>query len=207
MNPNRLPMPVLLLASCALPAGERWRPMLDPGSRDLWTITDYGGQGEVVFGAGHLILGAGSPLTGVTWRGPLPGERYEIELRVTRLEGDDFFLGLTFPVRGKTLTLVLGGFGGTICGLSCLDGLDASENESRFLSAFETGRPYAVRLSVEPDRIRVWIDGRLRVDQRLEGRELSVRAEVRPSRPLGLCSYATRARVEGLAWRPAGRLE
>jgi hypothetical protein len=192
---------VLLLAACTTP----WRPLFDGRSLDGLLVTDFGGQGAVHVTDGALVLDQGSPLTGVTIVRELPAGDYELELTAARLLGSDFFCGLTFPVGtdgSDCLTLVLGGWGGSVCGLSSLDGDDAAHNDTRRTRHFELGRPYRVHLQVAGDRVRATVDGEVLVDCDLRGRALSLRAEVEPSRPFGICSFATRAAIRDLRWRP-----
>jgi hypothetical protein len=179
-----------------------WQSLFDGSSLAGWSATEFGGEGEVVVRDGRLQLGLGSPLTGATWQGPLPHGDYELELRARRELGNDFFCGLTFPVGAGHLTLVLGGWGGSVCGLSSLDGLDASRNATRTLRHFAAGRDYRIQLSVRSDRIAVVVDGDplLAIDPRRH--TLSLRPEVELSRPLGLASFATAASFAGLRWRP-----
>jgi len=110
---------------------------------------------------------------------------------------------VTFPVHDAHLTLVLGGWGGSLCGISSLDGEDASNNETRTLRRFEEGRDYRVLLRVRQDHLEVDLDGAPLLRAALEGRALSLRPEVELSRPLGIASFGTRARVRALRWRPA----
>jgi hypothetical protein len=156
----------------------------------------FGGDGEIGVEDGRLVLGMGSPLTGVVWRGAeLPRTDYEVELTAARLAGSDFFCGLTFPVGEGHATLVLGGWGGSLCGISSIDGYDASENETTKFIYLETGREFAVRLRVRPGRIEAWLDGEPLVDVSVEGREVSTRPEVEGSLPFGIASFATRAAI------------
>ncbi len=143
----------------------------------------------------------GQPLTGVTWHEPIPSGDYELELLATRLAGDDFFVGLTFPVGEAHLTLVLGGWGGALCGLSCLDGEDASGNETKFFRAFEKGRETHVRLEVVAGRVRCWIDDENVIDLDTTDRELSLRTEVELNAPLGIATFLTRSSYRDLRWR------
>jgi hypothetical protein len=204
-----------LLAACAAapaapppaearPAQAAWTALFDGETLGAWRPTAFGGEGEVRVEDGRLVLPAGSPLTGVTWTGALPPRDYELVLTATKLSGNDFFCGLTFPVGEAHLTLVLGGWGGALCGLSCLDGMDASSNETMTFRAFDTDRPYRVRVRVEGTRVTAWVDDEVLVSVDTAGRELSLRIEVALSRPLGVATFATAAALEDLAWRPVG---
>ena len=75
-----------------------------------------------------------------------------------RIEGNDFFCGMTFPAGKDPCTLIIGGWGGTTVGLSSIDGLDASDNSTRTLMQFEKNRWYHIRLAVTDTKIEAWID-------------------------------------------------
>ena len=193
---------LLVLSACRVaPAEPAWIELFDGRSLGGFQTTDFGGQGEVVVRDGRLQLGSGSPLTGVTWTGALPHGDYELELVGRRESGSDFFCGLTFPVGDAHLTLVLGGWGGSLCGLSSLDGNDAAHNNTRVLRSFQNGRDHTIRLSITPTRVAVAIDGDALLTADLRGHALGVRPEVQLSRPLGLASFATDASFTLLRWR------
>jgi hypothetical protein len=196
------PAPTPSPAAGAAPAAdEPWRPLFDGSTLAHWTSVAFGGEGSVHIDGGRLILEPGSPLTGVLADQELPAS-YELDLLAARLLGNDFFCGLTFPVADAHLTLVLGGWGGAVCGLSSLDGLDAAHNDTRHLRAFARGAQIAIRVRVEPERVSVALDGVPFLDCDLHGRALSLRAEMEPCRGLAIASYATRASIARCAWRP-----
>ena len=180
-----------------------WQDLFDGRSLDGLERTSFGGEGEVVVENGALLFDFGYPLTGVTVPAAQPpSDRYELEVVAARVDGNDFFCGLTFPVGDAHLTLVLGGWGGAVSGLSSLDGADAANNETRVVRAFEHDRDYTVRLRVTPERVEVDVDDEPLLAADLTGRMLSLRSEVLPCRPLGVCSFSTRARIRALRWRP-----
>ena len=190
-------MVLLGAASCS-----SWRPLFD-GSLDNWAKTDFGGQGEIEVRDGRIMLEAGSPLTGITWKGKAPMRvDYELELRAERVDGNDFFCCLTFPVGDEHLSLVLGGWGGSLVGISSLDGRDASDNETMQMIALEDRHAYTVRVRVRREHLECFLDGKRVVNVSLEGRELSLRPEVLECRPLGVCAFATRAAFDSIRWRP-----
>lgn len=210
-------LPLLVLAAClaapranseaaaddaALANEVAWIDLFDGHSLGAFAVTDYGGQGEVAVRNGRLHLGIGNPLTGVTWSGAPPRGDYELELIARREQGNDFFAALTFPVGDECLTLVLGGWGGSLCGLSSLDGLDASRNPTRTSRAFPPGRDAHVHLVVTAELVRVDLDGAPLLRADLRGRRLSLRPEVELSRPLGLIAFASEGSIARLCWRP-----
>lgn len=190
-----------LAAGCAAPPAP-WIELFDGRDLGAFVPTSFGGEGPVEVHDGALQLGFGSPLTGVTWTGTPPAGAYELEVVAARRHGSDFFCGLTFPVGEHHLTLVLGGWGGSVCGLSRIDGLDAAHNETRTLRRFTAGRNYTARVVVAPDRVAVELDGTPLCAVPRAGRRFDLRPEVLPSRPLGLCAFATVATVQRVRWRP-----
>jgi hypothetical protein len=136
-------------------------------------------------------------MTGITWAGPaLPTTSYELELQAMRVEGGDFFAGITFPVAEAHCSLILGGWGGTVVGLSSINGMDASENSTSQSVEFESGRWYHVRIRVTPARIEAWLDGRHIIDQELARNSVDVRIEMNASRPLGVASWRTKSALK-----------
>jgi hypothetical protein len=186
------------LGGCAADAG--WRAVTD-GRTGVQPVV-FGGDGAVEPCEGGLRLEPGSPLTGVTFDCALPDRDYEVELEAMRLSGTDFFCGLTLPTPAGCLSLILGGWGGAVCGLSCLDGRDAAHNETRCTRHFDRGRHYRVRVRVTAARIEVDLDGNPLLAADLLGRRASVRAELDLCQPFGVATFLTRAEIRGLRWRP-----
>jgi acyl dehydratase len=166
--------------------------------------TEFGGEGLASIERNRILLEPGVPLAGVTWTGAPPVPPYALEVEFTKRFGNDFPCALTFPVAGAHLSLVLGGWGGTVCGLSSLDGLDASRNETRFLRSFPPGARTHVRVEVSEDAVRVALDGVELVRVEVAGRTLGLRAEVLASRPLGIAAFATAVEVHSIRWGPLG---
>ena len=165
-----------------------------------WKNSMFGGDGEITVEDGQLILDRGNELTGVTWKDgkTLPKFNYEISLEAQRVEGSDFFCGLTFPIKDDPCSLILGGWGGTVCGISSLDFRDASENETTLFREFKNGQWYKIRLRVLEKRLTAWIDGKEIIDVDLTGKKIGIRSEVDPSKPLGFCSYSTKAALRNI---------
>src|SRR5690606_15348331 len=89
-----------------------------------WVECRFGGDGPIEIKDSVISLGFGDPLTGVRWEGEFPKLDYEIELEARRTGGFDFFCGLTLPVGDQRCSLILGGWGGSLIGISSIDGLD-----------------------------------------------------------------------------------
>jgi hypothetical protein len=187
----------------ASPAAEPgWRPLFDGKDLGQWKPTPFGGEGEVRVEEGLLRVAVGSDMSGITWTGEFPRTSFEVSLEARRDDGFDFFCGLTFPVGDGACSLIVGGWGGTVVGLSSIDGLDASQNATTTAGDFESNRWYAIRVQVTPRRIVCFIDDKPVVDQAVEGHAFDVRSEMLPARPLGIATYATAASLRSLRWRP-----
>lgn len=167
-----------------------------------WKITDFGGQGDVYVKDGAIYLEMGNDMTGVNWTGPLVRMNYEITLEAMRVDGSDFFCGLTFPVADKPCSLILGGWGGGVCGLSNIDYYDAANNETTKFISFENNKWYRVRLRVTPDRIEAWLDDEELVNIETTGRKIDIRPEVDLSQPLGIATWCTSGAIRNIRLRP-----
>lgn len=181
---------------------DEWRSLFDGKTLAGWKSANFGGEGEVLVENGQLILDMGSNMTGVTWiGGDLPRVDYEIRLEAMKVDGNDFFCGLTFPVRDSYCSLIIGGWGGGIVGLSSLDGEDASENETTKIMGFQKGRWYRIRLRVAQEKIEAWIDDASIVNVATAGRRISIRPEVELSKPLGIATWVTKAALRKIEIR------
>jgi hypothetical protein len=213
------PIPILLVpfvllfttaslwAQTAAPSTNRWStqwtPLFDGKTLTNWAMTDFAGHGEVSVEAGEMKIPTGDDLSGITWtNGPLPKTNYEISLDTVKVQGGDFFCGLTFPVADSSCSLIVGGWGGGIVGLSSIDGLDASENETSHSMALETGHWYHIVVRVTEKKIEVWLDKDKIIDVATAGRKVALRAgPIYLSAPLGIATYATTAKVKDFKLR------
>jgi len=179
------------------------RSLFDGKTLDGWEPIEFGGEGDIAIVDGTIHMYAGDPLTGicVTDETELPKTNYEFSLEGMKLEGIDFFASVTFPVNDTFCTLVVGGWGGSLVGLSNLDGRDASDNGTRVMKKFEKDRWYAVRIQVLPDRIVAWIDDEKLVDESIEGVEVSIRNDVITTTPLGITNFATSSAIRNIKLR------
>ena len=178
--------------------------LFDGKSLANWKVTDYAGRGEVgLDGNGSVLLEFGIALTGIHWRGDdLPKSNYEVRWRAKKVMGTDFFGSLTFPYKKSHATLILGGWGGALVGISCIDGFDASENETANAYRFLTNKWYDCLLQVTDTHFRFWIGREKLIDCLVEGREIGMRSgEIEMSIPLGFSTYDTTAKIREVRLR------
>ena len=129
--------------------------------------------------------------------------RSEVEVQAKRTEGDDFFCGLTFPVGEKHhVTFIAGGWGGSVVGISNVDGENASENETTTYRNFKKDQWYLIRVRVTKDKLEAWIDKDKVVDLETEGKNLEMRiGEIESSMPFGIATWRTTGVIKEIRWR------
>jgi sugar phosphate isomerase/epimerase len=195
--------PLLAAQSAAkASAAAGWQPLFDGKSLGAWKETDFAGRGEVEVKDGQLILNVGGDLTGINLPAAPATIDYEVEFQANRVEGDDFFVGFTFPVGDKHVTFIAGGWGGSVTGISSVNGDSASENETTEFKKYDNGKWYAVRVRVTKAKLEAWIDKEQVVNLELEGKQLGMRVgEIESSMPFGFASYRTKAALKDLRWR------
>ena len=168
-----------------------WKPLFDGKSLAGWKEANFGGEGEVRIEKSAIVLDQGNDMTGVTYVGKdFPRTDYEVTLESKKVKGRDFFCTTTFPVGKEYCSLVVGGWGGSVVGLSSINGADASEDGTRSLQKFELDRWYRVRIRVTERRILAWIDDKQVVDLETQGKKISIRAECGLCRPFGIATSA-----------------
>ena len=160
-------------------------------SLDNWEIIDFEGHGNVSIADSSIIIEKGELISGIRWTEDFPKTNYEINLDAKRVDGRDFFCGMTFPVKESFVTLVLGGWGGAVVGLSSIDGYDAANNQTGNQYRFASGWWYAIRLRVTDKKIEAWVEDEKIVDFTIDNSSLSLRSEVELSVPFGITTYKT----------------
>lgn len=180
-----------------------WTPLFDGKTLHNWQTTDFAGGNEAKVEKGVIQIESGAEMSGITWtNGSLPKTDYEISLDAMKTQGTDFFCGLTFPVQNSFCSLILGGWGGGVTGISSIDGMDASENETTKSLYFEPNKWYHVRVSVTDTKIETWLDDKLIIDLPLENRTISLRfGEIFKSKPLGVATYETSSALKNIQLR------
>ena len=180
---------------------EGWRYMFNRTTFKGWLESDFYGQKEVRIEGQRVVMTEGTDMTGITWDGEPPRIDYEVTLQAMRVLGSDFFSTLTFPVGEDYCSLVMGGWGGSVVGLSSLEGADASENETTQWIMFDNLRWYRIRLRVSQEAIEAWLDEKPIVDVALKDRRVGTRIEVDASKPFGISTWCTTGAVRDIRIR------
>jgi len=176
-----------------VPAPPKAQPLFNGKDLTGWESIQFGGEGDVFVNEdGNLEFGFGAIMTGAKITSePAATTNYELELDAMRLDGNDFFCALTFPVKDSHATFIIGGWGGGLVGISSIDDLDASENETMNIEGFEDNKWVHVKIKVTDDRLEGWLGERQMVDVDLEDRKISLRpGDIELCKPLGLACYS-----------------
>jgi hypothetical protein len=196
---------------------------------DNWKACQFGGEGDVTIKDGVIKLEFGDPLTGVRWEGvfegdkpddgepksknprqlkvnteqakPLPRDNYELRWECRRDKGWDFVCAFTFPVADSHASLVMGGWGGGITGISSIDGRDASDNETTKFISFDDQQWYNARVRVETEKITVWVDEKQLFDHPRKGHAFDIRFEMDLCTPLGIANYQCESQIRKIQIR------
>lgn len=185
-----------------------------------WKACQFGGEGDVSIKEGVITMEYGEPLTGVVWTGPfegdeakkqpkdggkvikpLPRDNYEIRWQCKRDKGYDFLCAFTFPIADQYASLVMGGWGGGITGISSIDGQDASDNDTTMFKNYDDKRWYNARVRVETQKITVWIDGKEMFDQPRKDHEFDIRFEMDPCTPMGIANFECDSQIRNIEIR------
>jgi len=179
-----------------------WRSLFDGKQLGEWKPTKFGGEGTVEVKDQQIKLDFGQYMTGVTHSGKdLPTNNYEIELEAMREDGSDFFCGLTFPADKNFASLICGGWGGSVVGVSSIDDMDASENTTTAYKSFKNKQWYKIRVRVTKGRLQAWIDDQMFVDEEVASDRLGTRIEMDRCQPLGIACFDTQAAVRNVRVR------
>jgi len=208
-----------LAATVAAPGEEKAGPASKPAEMGEslfdgktlggWKQADHYKPGPIEIKDGSLLIQRGEgKMSGIVWKGKeLPKVDYEISFDAQRVEGSDFFVGLTFPIKDSPCTLIVGGWGGGLTGFSSIDGSDASENETTGFLPVENGKWYKVRMRVTGQRVDAWIDDKFLAGFDHRDRKVDVRLEVEVNRPFGFATYQTVAGLKNIRIRELSAAE
>ena len=187
-----------------------------------WKACQFGGEGDVTIKGGVIKMEYGDPITGIRWEGPfegdkeksdenktadnpkaqsLPRDNYEIRWECRRDRGYDFMCAFTFPVADKHASLVMGGWGGGITGISSIDGQDASDNDTTMFLAFDNDKWYGARVRVDQEEITVWVDGTELFAQPRKDYDFDIRFEMDPCTPMGIANFECDSQIRNIQIR------
>ena len=179
---------------------EGWEPLMDGKSLAGWEVVRYGGEGEPYVKNGVLTLpmATSGMSTGVCWVGDdLPVINYELYYEARRVEGNDIFGGVSFPYGDSFATLIIGGWAGIVNGLSCIDGKDASQNETTTHRYFRDQQWHPVHLRVTTDSIRAFVDTVKVVNISTAGKNIHLRSGT-VAESLTLNTYLTTGEIRNI---------
>ncbi|MCB1093953.1 MAG: hypothetical protein KDN22_00055 [Verrucomicrobiae bacterium] len=181
--------------------------LLAEGSQHWQVVKTIAGNAGVEFTEdGVCRILDGEPISAIRYEGPweLPVTNYEIVYEARRVDGPDFFAALTFPVNslGSCATFVPGGWGGSVTGISCIDDIDASANETTSTYTYPAGEWFTFRIEVRPDVLKVWNGSAIIVKAPLAGKKISLRhGDIEECAPFGLSTYMTVGEVRKIVIR------
>jgi hypothetical protein len=190
-----------------------WTSLFDGKSLKGWEPAKFGGEGKVTVADGTIIMDRGDMMTGIKSTGKPAKMDYELALEGKRVDGNDFFCTTTFPVGDSFCSFVVGGWSGSVVGLSCIDYNDAANNSTMRTFNFKKDQWYAVRIRVTKDKIECWIDKEKVVDLQYvrweddngqkvkKERKITIRHECDLCRPLGVSTWCTTGAVRDIRIR------
>jgi hypothetical protein len=163
-----------------------------------WTVytgNEFQKPGKVEFRNDTLSISAGDPYGGVSLASDFMKDHYEVSLQARRTGGNDIFCGILFPVGKDYCSMVLGGWGNSLSGLSMINGLFASENETAYPESFTNHVWVDVTLRVSPDAIRVFTGTNEIISQEREDRLIEPYPGLEVFEPFGFFTYETDAEI------------
>ena len=179
-----------------------WKSLFDGKTLEGWMVTDFAGHAEPKVEDGIIHIPAGLALSGINLTNQPPKMNFELTLEAKKIDGSDFFCCLTFPYEESHCSFVVGGWGGGLVGISSVDGMDASENDTADYMVFENDKWYRISVRVTPEKIETWIDKSKLVDLETKDRKIGMRfGEIDESVPIGIATWITSSALRDLRIR------
>lgn len=201
---------LLFLGGCinAPSATNDWTSLFNGRDLDGWKLhegTTYQNFGRVGVKDGAMEFERSFSFTAISLLGKFPADRYELELKAKRTDGQDIFCGVLLPVGGNHISMVLGGWGNKIVGLSCVDFMVAAANETALKMSFDNDRWYRVRVKVSRETIQAWVDEKKVIDLKRKGKKISPYPGLEDLAPFGLFTWGSGAAMKDVRYRPLRR--
>ncbi|MDO5579896.1 MAG: DUF1080 domain-containing protein [Planctomycetia bacterium] len=180
-----------------------WLSLFDGKTLNGWESCENYGSGKIAVENGSILLEKGKLATAIHYAGTqaFPNSNYEIQYKAMRTKGLDFFAALTFPVGGGFCTFINGGWGGTMIGLSSIDGMDASENSSSSYFEFVNKKWYQFRIRTTNKVVQVWIDDKEVITQEVGESSWTLRLEVESTKPLGFSTWESDGLIKDIQYK------
>jgi len=182
----------------------KWVALFNGKDLKGWRIVEDGEfemHGKIEVKDGAIRLGVGMPFSAVTWTGDFPLEDYEVELEAMRTSGVDIFAATTFPVGKANVSFIVGGWGDTVVGISSVDHMNASENETTKIKSFDNDKWQRFRVRVTKDRIETWVNDEQMVDLARAGHTFPLYGGVEPVSPFGIFSWQSDGALRNIRFR------
>ena len=88
-------------------------------------------------------------------------------------------------------------------GISCIDSMDASDNNTSSYQRYKDDEWYAIKLRVTPKNLSVWLGDKQIIDEDIEGKKISVRpGPIESYLPLSLTTFNTMAAIRNVKLTP-----
>lgn len=182
----------------------QWIKLFDGKTLDNWIPlekTDYNMDSRAEVTNSYIRLAKGVPYSAIIIDAKFPKTNYEIKLRAQRLERDDIFCGILFPVKDSYCSAVFGGWGNWIVGLSCVDEMFADENSAGDTMHFTNNEWYEIRMRVTDKAITAWVHDTQVIHQDLEDHRISPYPGLEMFGPFAFFTYDTAAAYDSIEFR------
>jgi len=143
-----------------------WTSMFDGKSLKGWKLLDekpWFDPGPVKVEKGVLLFGKEDLWTQIAWDGEFPTCDYELSLDAMRVEGDEDFCTINFPVGSSGCRSIVEGWGGRTSALQHVDDTDVS-NDTAQSPEFASKVWYSFRVRVTAGRVTVWVNDKTMFD-------------------------------------------
>jgi hypothetical protein len=93
----------------------------------------------------------------------------------------------------------MGGWGGSVTGISSIDNMDASENNTSSYQKYVDNKWYHVKVRITPKDIHIWVDDKEIINAEIEGKKLGVRpGPIESYLPLSFTTYQTTSAIKNV---------